>query len=135
MAFELDPVFHTETMVKILKAQGHLSLAANLLEKVLEKSPENPRMLSLRESLRNGGREIVESPVKPDLEEDEVTDPGTAKEALQSQVSDEALESEDSEEVLHSPVSEEAPPQTSDPLRVEKLKKLNLLLQKILERS
>ncbi|MCB1214693.1 MAG: hypothetical protein KDK66_04375 [Deltaproteobacteria bacterium] len=37
--FELDPLYHTESMVKLLKEQGSPQLARDLAKKILEKNP------------------------------------------------------------------------------------------------
>ena len=39
MALDLDPVYHTETMVKILREQGSTLTAMELCEKILENNP------------------------------------------------------------------------------------------------
>lgn len=54
MAFELNPVFHTETMVKILKSQGHLLYAVKVCEKVLERDPLHPRLGDELRKIKSG---------------------------------------------------------------------------------
>ncbi len=52
MSFEVDPVFHTKTMIKILQSQGHLQYAARLCEKALEQDESNASMKALLQELK-----------------------------------------------------------------------------------
>ncbi|MBL7685388.1 MAG: hypothetical protein JNK65_05045, partial [Deltaproteobacteria bacterium] len=52
MAFELDPIFHTPTMVKILKAQGFFQLATKVCGKILELDPTRIEAKRLWEDLK-----------------------------------------------------------------------------------
>lgn len=42
--FSLDPIFHTVSMVRVLRAQGLADYARTLLEQLRLKSPSDPRL-------------------------------------------------------------------------------------------
>lgn len=53
MAFELNPLFHTVTMVKILQAQGHVQNAYRMALELLQKDSQNETLKTLVEQLKN----------------------------------------------------------------------------------
>jgi hypothetical protein len=119
MSFELDPLFHTETMVKILQNQGYLQHAAKICEKILAREPDHRNVRDLLDQMRGSStRNSIVSAIPVTIEdlEDEVTEPGIAFEALM------ASESESSEMKV-------------EEMRRQKLEKLQFLLKKIQERS
>lgn len=73
MAFELDPIFHTETMVKILREQGHSLHAMELAEQILLKDPENESVRKILEELKAESREAFERFRKGGKEGDELS--------------------------------------------------------------
>ncbi|MBF0491793.1 MAG: hypothetical protein HQM15_03335 [Deltaproteobacteria bacterium] len=89
MAFELDPLFHNKTMVKILLAQGHLLHAGKICQKLLARDSENESLKELYEKTRTNfmknfagvaakaAEEVLE-------EEEEITEPGLRKERLEA---------------------------------------------------
>jgi hypothetical protein len=90
MAFELDPLFHTETMAKILQSQGHVQLALKVCHQILEKDPTNTRVKELSEKWKPPfyrPETLGESPAgeNPLESEDENTEPGIHLDALQEQ--------------------------------------------------
>ncbi len=59
MSFNLDSIFHTKTMVKILKDQGHLRYAEKICQEVLEKNrsdQESEELLKSIQALLNQNR-------------------------------------------------------------------------------
>ncbi|MFO1520259.1 MAG: hypothetical protein U1F57_11465 [bacterium] len=129
MAFELDSVYHTETMVKILKEQGHLQLAMRVCGKVLEIHPERSHLRELYERLRNPFLRFGKSSSEPaetsepfEVEE-EITEPGVEAAALQAE-----------ESQVSSPPAVSVPPE-EEVARKRKLETLQALLQKIQARS
>ena len=119
MAFELDPLFHTETMAKILQSQGHVQLALKVCQQILEKDPTNTKVKDLFGKWKA-------SPSRPEApaearqgSEDEDTEPGISLEELQV-----------SDELAVSPA-----PRAEVSERERKLEKLQTLLRKIQERS
>jgi hypothetical protein len=119
MAFELDPLFHTETMAKILQSQGHVQLALKVCHQILERDPANQRIKELSEKWKTpfGRAEAPEE--SPRRSEDEDTEPGITLEELQA-----------SEELEARP-----PPSAEELERERKLEKLQTLLRKIQERA
>lgn len=104
MSFELDPVFHTETMVKILHAQGQVFYATKLCEEMAAKSLDNARALALLEGIKKGQiPEKVPSYQAKVAEEaevvvfDDTTEPGITFEALEIKEEKETLEAQSSE--------------------------------------
>lgn len=93
MSFELDPVFHTETMVKILYAQGQVFYATRLCEEMIEQNPEKLDLTQLLEGIKKGQipekvpayQVRVVSEVATQEFEDETTEPGITFEALEIQ--------------------------------------------------
>ncbi len=127
MAFELDSIFYTETMVKILQAQGHLQYASRVCEEILKKEPSRIHLRDLLDQLKTSSfRNLnisprVEAPVEE--EEEETTEPGLKLEALSA--SDLEVSARETEEVH---LAERSP-------REEKLKKLYDLLEKVLSKQ
>ena len=105
MSFELDPVFHTETMVKILHAQGQVFYATKLCEELAAKSLDNAQALALLEGIKKGQiPEKVPSYQAKVAEEaevavvfDDTTEPGITFEALEIKEEKEVLEAQCSE--------------------------------------
>lgn len=60
MPIDFDPVFHTETMVKILREQGSTQYAMELAELILQKNPEHQGVRKLLEELREDARRAFE---------------------------------------------------------------------------
>ena len=60
MPIDFDPVFHTETMVKILREQGSTQYAMELAELILQKNPEHQGVQKLLEELREDARRAFE---------------------------------------------------------------------------
>ena len=86
MPLDLHPIYHTETMVKILREQGSPQLATELAEKVLLQSPGHEgvaRILAeLREEARlaferfkNSGRVAQEETLSESVAESTVAEP------------------------------------------------------------
>ncbi len=90
MSYSLDSIFHTKTMVKILKDQGHLRYAEKICQEVLNKNrsdQETEELLKSIQALLNQNRNpfisnsnqektVSSSPVseeKKDFEEEELT--------------------------------------------------------------
>jgi len=120
MSFELDPIFHTESMAKILQSQGHIQLAQKVCLSILKKDPANARVRDLSERLKNPQVRVQAQEEGLEKSEDEDTEPGVPVEELQ--VCDAASAA------VPSVTPEEA-------VRGQKLEKLKALLGKILERS
>lgn len=53
MAFELPKVYHTKSMVELLKNQGHNHLAMGLAEKILAEHPGHQQVASIYESMKD----------------------------------------------------------------------------------
>jgi len=127
MAFELDSIFYTETMVKILQTQGHLQYASRICEEILKKEPSRIHLRDLLDQLKTSSfRNLnisprIETPVEED--EEETTEPGLEVEALSSSVI----------EMAHQEV--ESINRMGLSPREEKLKKLHNLLEKILSKQ
>ncbi len=92
MSFELDSVFHTETMVKILHRQGQVYHATQLCEKIISKHPEKETLLRLLEGIKKGQIpekvpayqvQVVSELPPPETLEDETTEPGITFEGLE----------------------------------------------------
>ncbi len=140
MSFELDPVFHTETMVKILHEQGQIYYATQLCEEIVSKSTDNSSALSLLEAIKKGRipekvpnyqAKVAEEEAIPGFPDDivETTEPG---------ITFEALEIKDENEPLKEAVLEAAAPILENPEKIEsdrKLDLLNALLFKVQERK
>lgn len=60
MSLELDPIYHTATMVKILREQGSTLHAMELCEKILEKDPDNQRVRKTLEEIKGEARASFE---------------------------------------------------------------------------
>lgn len=60
MALDFDPIYHTETMVKILREQGSTLHAMELAEKILERDPGNASVRSILEELKTEARASFE---------------------------------------------------------------------------
>jgi len=60
MPLDFDPVFHTETMVKILREQGSTQYATELAELILQKNPDAEGVRRLLEELREESRRAFE---------------------------------------------------------------------------
>lgn len=88
MSFHLDSIFHTKTMVKILKDQGHLRYAEKICQEVLDKNradQETEELLKSIQLLLNQNRNpfisnqektvssLSNSEEKKDFEEEEPT--------------------------------------------------------------
>lgn len=56
MSLDLDPIYQTETMVKILRDQGSTLRAMELCEKILEKNPGHEKVRSILEDLKAEAR-------------------------------------------------------------------------------
>ena len=120
MAFELDPIFHTETMAKILQSQGHVQLALKVCQQILTKDPANGRIHGLVEKWKmNASRLEPREDPAPLVVEDEDTEPGVSVEELKADAAEAGTASAGPEE----------------PKRKGKLEKLKSLLRKIQERS
>ncbi len=106
MAFQLDPIFHNQTMVKILLAQGHLLHAGKICQKLLAEDSDNEILKELYEKtktnfMKNFAGNAAKSSVVEVLEEeeeDEVTEPGIRKERLEAEAL--KLEEEKAEALL-----------------------------------
>ena len=63
MIFILDPIFHTKTMIKVLKDQGYLRYAEKICQEILVKNPLDTDIENLLK-----GIQIVSSPplLKPE---------------------------------------------------------------------
>ncbi|MCC6271908.1 MAG: hypothetical protein IT572_00450 [Deltaproteobacteria bacterium] len=60
MPIDFDPVFHTETMVKILREQGSTQYAMELAELILQKNPQHEGVRRILEELREEARRAFE---------------------------------------------------------------------------
>jgi hypothetical protein len=60
MPLDFDPVFHTETMVKILREQGSTQYAMELAELILQKNPDHAGVRRILEELREEARRAFE---------------------------------------------------------------------------
>lgn len=128
MSFDLDPVFQTETMVKILHEQGQTHFATKVCEKILTLQPENQKIRSLLEGIKLGNlppkKMAIPIPTIHTTEEsvpkfDDITEPG---------ITFEALETKEEEEL----------PSLANPMDEEKKRKLSLLenlLSRVQERK
>jgi predicted Zn-dependent protease len=56
MSLDLDPIFYTETMVKLLREQGSNPSAIELAEKILEKDPNNESVAKLLADMKEEAR-------------------------------------------------------------------------------
>ncbi len=56
MALKLDPLYHTETMLRILMDQGSTLYAMELAEKIIEKDPDNTSVREILEDLKARAR-------------------------------------------------------------------------------
>jgi hypothetical protein len=56
MPLDLDPIYHTETLVKILRDQGSTVTAMELCEKILEKNPDHQGVRKILEELKGEAR-------------------------------------------------------------------------------
>ena len=88
MAFELDPLFHNQTMVKILLSQGHLLYAGKICQKLLARDPENESLKELYEKTKTNFMKnfagVAAKSEKTKEEEEETTEPGLKTEKLQT---------------------------------------------------
>ena len=133
MAFELDSIFYTETMVKILQTQGHVQHASKICEEILKKEPSRLHLRELLEQLktspfRSFNTARVEAPLAVEEEgeeEDETTEPGLAVKELVEENSMALTEAE--QEIV--PLTVALNP------REEKLRKLHQLLDKIISKQ
>lgn len=158
MSFDLDPVFHTETMVKILHAQGQVYYATKLCEELVEKSADPASAASLLEAIKKGHipekvpayqKKVAAEPEAPAAFEDDITEPGITFEALEIKDEEQQLLAESVSEPVPSPAlslepedsvppapmeaaAEEPSPERQAELR--KLSLLNELLCKVQER-
>lgn len=53
MTFQLDPIFHTKTMVQILKEQGALKQAEKICQEILTKHPVDSEVENLLKSIQS----------------------------------------------------------------------------------
>ncbi len=60
MAFEIDPLYHTESMVRILRDQGSTQHAAELARSILAKDPSHEGVKALLAQLEAEAREAFE---------------------------------------------------------------------------
>ncbi|MDL1872968.1 hypothetical protein FBR05_12325 [Deltaproteobacteria bacterium PRO3] len=60
MPIDFDPVFHTETMVRILREQGSTQYAMELAELILQKNPQHEGVRRILEELREEARRAFE---------------------------------------------------------------------------
>lgn len=60
MPLDLDPIFHTVTMVNILREQGSPLYAMELAKIILEKDPENDSVRAILDELKKEGRSAFE---------------------------------------------------------------------------
>lgn len=60
MPIDFDPVFHTETMVQILREQGSTQYAMELAELILQKNPQHEGVRRILEELREEARRAFE---------------------------------------------------------------------------
>ena len=60
MALEIDPIYHTETMVRILREQGSSLYAMELAEKILAKNPGHENVRQLLEEMKEEARASFE---------------------------------------------------------------------------
>lgn len=60
MPLELDPVYHTLTLVKILRDQGSTVTAMELCQKILEKDPAHEGVRQILEDLKGEARASFE---------------------------------------------------------------------------
>ncbi len=112
MSFEIDPVFYTETFVKILQGQGHTYHAYRLCEKILSQDESNPRIRELLEKLKP----TFKFEKKNLTVQEETTEPGMAPTEL--------VVAEDSPGISRPPYQ-----------NAEKISKLEALLVKIQSRA
>jgi len=60
MGLDLDPYYYTETMVRILRDQGHSQHAMELAELILEKNGENAAVRTLLGEMKTEARRVFE---------------------------------------------------------------------------
>ncbi len=60
MSLELDPIYHTETMVKILREQGCTQHAMELAELILSEHPEKQSVREILEELKEESKKAFE---------------------------------------------------------------------------
>ncbi len=85
MPLDLDPIYHTETMVKILREQGSAQYALELAEKILKNNPTQESVKKiwgeLKEDMRKAFERFRQGGRAPtaarDSEEDEDVQPQT----------------------------------------------------------
>ncbi len=75
MALELDPIYHTETMVRILREQGSSLLAMELAEKILQNNPENDSVRQLLGEMKEEARASFERFRQAGRTEDHASEP------------------------------------------------------------
>ncbi len=93
MVLELDSIYHTETMVKILREQGHTQLAMELAETLLKEKGYNENVARILEELKEEARRAFER----FKNSGRVGEKGLPGEAGAAQPADEAPPSETSE--------------------------------------
>ena len=60
MPLDIDPIFHTETMVRILREQGSTLYAMELAELIMAKDPKNDSVAQILEELKGDARSSFE---------------------------------------------------------------------------
>ena len=91
MPLDFDPIYHTETMVRILWDQGSTLHAMELAEKILEREPDNASVRAILDELKSeakasfnrfrkvGKTEDVKKPVPEKAAPEEKPDPVLAE--------------------------------------------------------
>ncbi|GEM_PF-4806706 len=125
MSFEIDSLFHTESMVRILHAQGQTYIATQVCEKILSHQPENQKIRDLLEGLQKGN--IQEKNSSPSLMEDEIS--GKFDDITEPGITFEALETPEEASLMAEALRNEAE------LKAKKLAILQELLWKVQERK
>ncbi|HCU24878.1 MAG TPA: hypothetical protein DF383_07665 [Deltaproteobacteria bacterium] len=114
MPLDLDPVYHTETMVKILREQGSPQLAMELAESILQKQPDHAGVQAVLEELKvearqaferfkNSGRpagDVVSSPSEESEDSSAPSEEVSAESPIPDEISAEAAERLEIEEDL-----------------------------------
>lgn len=57
---DFDKAYHTKTMVKLLRGQGHLSLALNLANTIAESNPQALEVIQIRDEIKAEQRKNFE---------------------------------------------------------------------------
>jgi hypothetical protein len=80
MSLDFDPIYHTETMVKILCEQGHTQHAMELAEAILQVNPGHTAVAKILEELKEEARRNFERFKKTgrSIESDEADTPFVA---------------------------------------------------------